>query len=296
MSEATQLRCPACGATLEQDDHFCEGCGARLTEDDGDRSERIELDLAVAAAVSDRGRVHRRNEDAFHLEVSDAGVVAVVCDGISSASSGDVAARRAAKAAGAVLAAALLDQDADPGAATLDAVRAAHGAVGRVPWTARTDRDSPSCTLVCGLYRGGELTTASVGDSRAYWIGAGGCSQLTIDDSWAEEQAAEGLLSFEQVLQDPRSHSITNWIGADAPEGPPQVGTVRPEGAGRLLLCTDGLWNYVPTEAQLSTQIDGLPAGASAAAVARALTDVALLRGGKDNITVVVVDFAHGAP
>jgi len=59
---------------------------------------------------------------------------------------------------------------------------------------------------------------------------------------------------------------------------------------GRLVLCTDGLWNYTPGAAELAKLLDDLPTAASAAAVARSLTDTALARGGHDNITVAVVD------
>jgi serine/threonine protein phosphatase PrpC len=76
----------------------------------------------------------------------------------------------------------------------------------------------------------------------------------------------------------------------DAPARPPRLTALRPPGAGRLLLCTDGLWNYVADAAELGELIDGLAAGAAPAAVARALTDVALERGGRDNITVAVID------
>src|SRR5947209_7790765 len=136
----------------------------------------------------------------------------------------------------------------------------------------------------------GAIAFASGADSRAYWIAADGTRQLTVDHSWAEEQVAEGRLSPAQAMVDPRSHSITHWIGADAPPRPPQVITHVPDRAGRLLLCTDGLWNYVATEAALRSLIEALPSGASAAAVARELTETALTRGGRDNITVAVVD------
>ena len=56
------------------------------------------------------------------------------------------------------------------------------------------------------------------------------------------------------------------------------------------MLCTDGLWNYAPSAGELGGLIDALPDGAAPAAVARALADTALDRGGHDNITVAVVD------
>ena len=320
MTEATELRCGACQAPLAAGDRFCEQCGARhadkepeaggchvcgadsaTIDDDGycsvcgarprSSADRIELDLVIVAAVSDRGRVHRRNEDAFHLKLAgERAVAAVVCDGISTASAGDVAARHAAEAAVAVLAEAIADPALDARAATLDAISAAHGAVEQVPWTTRTTRGMPSCTLVSALWRDGEVVVGSVGDSRAYWIDSEGTSQLTVDDSWAQEQVAEGLLTMEQALQDPRCHSITRWIGADGPAGPPPLVALRPDRPGRLVLCTDGLWNYAASPDELDALIDALPSGASPAAVARALTDTAFARGGRDNITVAVVD------
>jgi serine/threonine protein phosphatase PrpC len=152
----------------------------------------------------------------------------------------------------------------------------------------------PSCTLVLALYRGQEVAIASVGDSRAYWIDSEGTRRLTVDDSWAEEQVAEGLLTADQAAHDPRSHSITHWIGADAPDRAPPVTTFSAATPGRLLLCTDGLWNYLTGPTELGELVDALPTGASPAAVARALTDTAIARGGRDNVTVAVVDIDPG--
>jgi serine/threonine protein phosphatase PrpC len=284
--------CPNCQAPFHAGDVFCEQCGTRLAEDEPPASEqdRIELDLVVAAAVSDRGRVHRRNEDSFFLEVSDGGVAAVICDGISSASAGNAAARDAAKTAGEVLAAAVADPERDGTAAMTDAIQAAGGAVELVPWTTRTGRVDPSCTLVSALRRGDEVVIGWVGDSRAYWIDAEDTRQLTIDDSLAEEGIARGMLTPEQAAASPVLHTITNWVGPDAPARPPRLATLTPDRPGRLLLCTDGLWNYMPTIPELRELVDALPDGASPAALARALADVAVARGGKDNITLAVIE------
>jgi serine/threonine protein phosphatase PrpC len=287
--------CRACGAPARAlgADGYCTVCGVRARA----RAERVELDLTVAAAVSDQGRVHRRNEDAFHLEiVAERGVAVVVCDGISSATAGDVAAQSAARAAGGVLAQAIGDPTHGADEATVAAIEAAHLAVEQVPWTARSDRPVPSCTLVSAIWRDGEVTVGWIGDSRAYWLGPDGCRQLTVDDSWAAEQVTEGVLSAEEAARDPRFHWITHWVGSDAPDRPPRLHTLRPPTAGRLLLCTDGLWNYAPAPADLAALVDALPDGAAPAAVARSLTETALERGGRDNITVAVLEIDPGQP
>ena len=320
MSGETQLACPSCGASLQPGDVFCEQCGARCSDAEPARQRcrscgappdaigpdgyctlcgvrehppdsRAELDLVSAAAVTDLGLVHRRNEDAFHLElVGERGGAVVVCDGISSASAGDAAARHASAAAGRLLASALADAVPDAREAMLAAIGAARAAVEQTPWTTRVDRDTPSCTLVSALWHAGELVIGWIGDSRAYWLQDGDARQLTVDESWAVEQVAGGLLSEEEAAHDPRLHSITNWVGADAPERPPQIVSMRPDGAGRLVVCTDGLWNYLSSPAELVALIGALAPGAAPAAVARSLTDTALARGGRDNVTVAVVD------
>jgi serine/threonine protein phosphatase PrpC len=320
MMETPQLTCPGCQAPLEEADRFCERCGARLGEPEpGDlgcplcgaptsaidadgfcsacgtrerrASDRVERDLVTAAAVSDRGRVHRRNEDAFHLELLAGGEVAVVvCDGISSASAPDTAARCAAETAGRTLADSIAAGEPDAGVAVSAAIDAARSSVDAVAWTTRVDRSAPSCTLVSALCKGTEIVIGSVGDSRAYWIDASGSLQLTVDESWAEEQVADGRMTVEQAMQDPRSHAITNWVGPGSPERPTQIAVLTPDTPGRLLLCTDGLWNYMASDDELTELVMALPAEASPAAVARALTETAIARGGRDNITVAVVD------
>ena len=326
MNAETGLSCPSCGAPQHAGDRFCEQCGARLDEDQEERvgcracgapadaigedgycsvcgvrerpgDTRIELDLVFAAAVSDQGRVHRRNEDSFHLEVSgDRNVAIVVCDGISSASAGNVAARDAARAAGAVLGQAIADPDRDAQAALLDAIKAANEAVVQVEWTTRVKRVDPSCTLVSALCRGSDLVIGWVGDSRAYWFDGQEPRQLTVDDSFAEESVAKGILTPEQAAKSPFLHSITHWVGPDSPERPPRLVSLRPDRPGRLVLCTDGLWNYAPDAGELARLVEELPAGAAPAAVARALADTANDRGGHDNITVAVVDIDPSAP
>jgi PPM family protein phosphatase len=321
MSAQPASTCPTCAAALQPDDRYCEQCGTRLqSAPDPPRSEwgcatcgappeeidasrrcsrcgaawrspydRSEIDLGIAAAVSDRGRLRNRNEDAFYVSRSGGGEAMVVCDGISSSLSPHIAARRAADAAGHVLAHALTGGHDGLEAAVTLGIRAAQQAVVEVRWTARSDVDAPSCTLVCAIRRGEELAVGWVGDSRAYWIAAEGSSQLTADHSWAREQVSAGRLTASQAQTDPRAHEVTRWLGRDAPQEEPSVITRRPSPAGQLVLCSDGLWNYIPGADEIATLLGALPAEAAPVACARALTDMALAAGGQDNITVAVV-------
>jgi serine/threonine protein phosphatase PrpC len=84
------------------------------------------------------------------------------------------------------------------------------------------------------------------------------------------------------------AHALSSWIGADAGDVRPHVMTLQPEGPGIVLLCSDGLWNYLPEAEELA---DKLPAGGSPFTTAAELTRLAIELGGHDNVTVVVVPF-----
>ncbi len=285
--------CVACGAPAESIDAegYCDVCG-RLQP--GPR-DHVELDLGWAAGVTDRGLRHPRNEDAFHLELTgpgaDGGVVAVVCDGVSSSVRAEDASEAAADAAGGILAAVVAGAGS-LAAATVHAADAANRAVTALTWTPTGQMASPSCTFVSAAHRAGEVAVGWVGDSRGYWIDTveGGTRQLTADDSWAEAQVETGLMTEVEAEADPRSHAITRWIGADAPQLDARVVTLTPTGPGRLLLCSDGLWNYAATIGDMAGLLAAQRSGATPIELARSLTEFARTSGGHDNITVVVID------
>jgi serine/threonine protein phosphatase PrpC len=96
-----------------------------------------------------------------------------------------------------------------------------------------------------------------------------------------------------QAAADRRANAITAWLGEDANQIDPHVVTLEPEGPGVVVVCTDGLWNYFDTVDEL---VAALPAQALDAPLdaARQLVEIALRRGGHDNITVAVIPFgAH---
>jgi serine/threonine protein phosphatase PrpC len=244
--------------------------------------------------VSDRGLTHRRNEDAFALEVRGDRLVAVVCDGVSASVSPDRAARVAADTVAEMLAAAI-DDGTDLANAMAEAVTVARAAVERVPWIATQRLAAPSCTLVAAVWDGRSITLASVGDSRAYWIGADAAAVLTDDDSWALEQVRIGELTPEAAATHPWAHAITNWIGADAPDDELRVETITPDRDGLVVVCTDGLWNYVPEADALAELVRAL-GGTTPHEIADGLVQYAIARGGADNVTVAVFATTSSSP
>jgi serine/threonine protein phosphatase PrpC len=290
------MACPGCASPVAEGDRFCEECGRDLRADPpvpapvcagcgaagidadgycmtcGQRQPRgrdhVESDLGTAAGVTDKGRVRHRNEDAMAVTRAGAGLVAVVCDGVASTDRSDEASAAAAGAAAEVLAEALRT-GGDLDAATRAAVAAAHAAATALPGPFAPNT-GPACTYVSAVVTADGITTGWLGDSRAYWL------------------ADEGAGSVRLTTDDAVGHALTRWIGADAEDVDPHVATVVPAGPGTVLLCSDGLWNYLPDPAALAAL--ARPAGAPLA-VARVLTLAALEAGGADNVTVAVLQY-----
>jgi serine/threonine protein phosphatase PrpC len=279
--------CVACGADVDADG-YCTRCGFSQPE----VRDRVELDLTGVAGVSDRGLRHHRNEDAMALRVATdpAGavehLVVVVCDGVSTSDRPDVASKVAADTAADVLLAAARAGD-DLAEATGAAVAAAVAAVTDLNGVDGAG-NAPACTYVSAVVTGSEVTVGWVGDSRAYWLADADSTCLTVDDSWAERMVASGQFSSADAFADPRSHALVAWIGADAGEVAPHVRTVKPDGPGAVLVCSDGLWNYLWEADELAAFV--LPLSGPFQ-MATELTALALERGGHDNVTVVVVPF-----
>lgn len=253
----------------------------------GAERDHLEADAGLLAGVTDRGVRHQRNEDAMALSAVDGpdGRVglAVVCDGVSSTPRPDEASSTAVRAAMDVLTEMAIAGD-DPDITSRAGLHAASAALARLAG----DDGAPAATYVSALISGRDVTVCWVGDSRVYWLAEGdGSRRLTADDSVAGELVEAGLLTEEAAMASAHAHVITKWLGANLPDPKPHLARFTSPGPGVLLICTDGLWNYLPEAAGLA----GL-------ALPRALTDplgaaselveFAVEAGGADNITVVL--------
>ncbi|WP_406860952.1 protein phosphatase 2C domain-containing protein [Streptomyces sp. HUAS MG47] len=298
---AAQVKvCVACRAGRVDTDGYCENCGHAQPRE----RDHMERELDCVAAVSDRGLRHHRNEDAFAVSSAalpdgSPAAVAIVCDGVSSATRPDDASAAAATAANASLLAAL-PRGTHPQQAMLEAIVAAADAVNSLaeePGSARDHdphRNAPACTIVGSVVTGGLLVVGWVGDSRAYWVPddrSAPPARLTEDDSWAAQMVAAGLMNEAEAYADERAHAITGWLGADAYELEPHTAAFKPDRPGVVVVCTDGLWNYAEAAEEMARVLPADAAGRPLHA-AQVLVGHALDGGGHDNVTVALVPFA----
>jgi serine/threonine protein phosphatase PrpC len=242
-------------------------------------------------AISDRGRVRVRNEDAYAVLVENGHMAAVVCDGVSTTDDSGRAALAASESALTTLASGLAHPKTWPDLAAA-AVANANRALSFLPRAGKRSADPGSTTIALALVRAGEVVVANVGDSRAYWIGREGESVLlTVDDSW--EHFARDAGFSEMEAKDPaRAHEITAWLGPDADPLDPHVARYRPTGDGFVVVCSDGLWNYADGPEDVAAIVE-LVDEKIPARVAHQLVRAALDAGGADNVTVAV---AAGRP
>lgn len=262
-------------------------------------ASHYEADLGWLAAVTDRGHRHPRNEDAFAILSKHDRAVIIVCDGVSTSENPDQAATTAANV-GLEAISGLLDtgwaSKEQPRQTLHDALVAAQSAVAELAiHSAVAVAKPPATTILAALVTPGEAFLAGFGDSRAYWITTETATQLTTDDSWAQEAINAGIAEPE-ARRSPYAHAITRWLGATAESTSPVVHAVRLAGPGTLIICTDGLWNSYPHANDLADLINRTATTASAITTARSIVSAALNAGGHDNVTGAVAQMRADDP
>jgi protein phosphatase len=126
------------------------------------------------------------------------------------------------------------------------------------------------------------LYILQVGDSRAYFCTDGKLRQVTRDQTMAQDLVDQGILPAERMATSPYAHVLSSAIGGSA--AMPVVSRIDVRGnVPVLLLCSDGLTKHV-SDAEIEEHVNTLK---SSEQLCRSLLDLALSRGGKDNITIV---------
>ena len=148
------------------------------------------------------------------------------------------------------------------------------------------DSDGMGTTCIAMLRVDTKLAVANIGDSRAYLLRGGRLTQITTDHSFVQKLLDEGRISQEEAQHHPQRSLVTR-VFTGRPEDHPDLSLRELRSGDRVLICSDGLTDYVSTE--VVTEILAEP-GRTPGQVADALVHTALRASTRDNVTVVVAD------
>jgi protein phosphatase len=231
-------------------------------------------------SASHVGLVREHNEDAGFAGP----YLQLVADGVGGAAAGEVA---AATTTYVVTALAMGRPDLDGATLLAEAVATAHHELRR--GTREDDtRHGMATTLTAVLVRDDRATLAHVGDSRAYLLRDGRFRRLSTDQTLVQMLVDRGDLQPDQVATHPFRNVVLRSVNDDRPVAP-ALDELDLVVGDRLLLCSDGLTDFVP-EAEI---VEALVV-ADAAEAARSQVDLALATGGRDNVTCLVADLRDG--
>ena len=248
--------------------------------------------IIEVANVSDTGLKRPHNEDSA---VTDSGLgLAIVADGMGGYKAGEVASAIAAQLILNEVRAGMVAGGANGAAGSTglsqasllirDAVAKANAEV------FRTAQEIPQCqgmgtTVVVVFYHGGKVSIAHVGDSRVYRLRGDDFKQITRDHSLIQELVDRGFFTPEEAAENTPKNLVTRALGieqtveVDVQEQDLESGEI-------YLLCSDGLNDMVDDE-EIHLTLSKYSANLLQAATE--LVRLANEKGGKDNVSVVLV-------
>ena len=236
--------------------------------------------------LTDPGCVRPQNQDSYTVERLDRNtVLAVVCDGMGGAKSGNIASSLAADV--------FVQEVRRTWTASMNQEKInqmLYSAVKLANFTVFDQAqqfeefDGMGTTLVAVLVRSRHVTVVHVGDSRAYRINNDGIWQMTRDHSLVQMMVERGELSQEMAKSYPGKNFITRAIGTE-PIVECDISHLELTKGEFLLLCSDGLSNVLDDQEMLFEVIHGV----NKQDCCQRLLDIAKGRGAPDNVTSVLI-------
>ncbi len=241
-----------------------------------------------SAGGTDKGIMRAQNEDSYIIFQDQQ--VYIVADGMGGHAAGEVASALACKTAELFIQSHLWGRfDRFLPRFRTDTVLASYHAANQV--IIRDAMKNPArrgmgTTMVSAVVRDNAVDIINVGDSRAYRIRDGKIQQVSHDQSLVQQYIDEGILKTpEEIEAFPYKNIITQAMGTQ-PEIVPDVKEYPIADGDIYLLCSDGLTNELDDETILHIVLEHLD---NLDLAVKTLIDRANAAGGKDNITVVII-------
>ena len=233
------------------------------------------------------GMVRKENQDSFYLSVfhEDNTAVCVVCDGMGGAKAGNVASELAVNSFVSEIKN-MIQPDMNESYMrdiTTKAVSVANDTV-YLASQSNENYSGMGTTLVGAIAAGGVAVVSNIGDSRAYYINSGGINRITKDHSLVEYMVNKGNITVEEAKHHPSRNLVTRVVGTEA-EVECDLYRQEIEKGEFILLCSDGLSNVIDEQEILYEVLHG---GEPSECCVR-LVNMVNLRGGPDNVTVVLL-------
>ena len=242
-------------------------------------------------ARTDIGRKRKHNEDSFLVD-EELGLY-VVADGMGGHAAGEVASAQAVKSIREALLEGKPILNAFKSTPTVEArehvaqlmEKAIHKACADIYGIASGDtgKRGMGTTVVALLCAGRKAVVGHVGDSRVYLFRNGRAHQLTEDHTIIQEQLKRGLITKDQVATAENKNVITRAVGIQPSVAVDTLVTDLIPG-DLYLLCSDGLHGYLADD-----ELPALFSQEPRTKLADQLVDLAVQRGGKDNVTAIAV-------
>ena len=234
-------------------------------------------------AMTDVGLIRKINEDSYTTVEADKYCYAVVADGMGGHLAGEVASMMAVQIIREYISEHYSD-DLDKFQIKELLCRAFRHANAKI-FDYSCDNESVmgmGTTATLCFVDDNNLIFAHVGDSRAYMIDNDGIKQLTRDHSYVQELVKLGMITPEEAKRHPNRNQITRAMGVE-PDVRVDSGIINYNGQ-TLLLASDGLFGEIDDE-----EIRDIIEENGAEAV-NTLVSLALERGGRDNITAIIME------
>ena len=236
-------------------------------------------------SITDIGRKRKVNQDFVYSSERFVGPLPnlfLVADGMGGHNAGDYASRLAVETIGERSSGSL---ETNPLRVLDEAVQSANGLV-RKRAQETPELQGMGTTVVAAVIDGRELYVANVGDSRLYIVNSWEIRQITKDHSWVEEMVRRGGIGKAEARNHPDKNIITRAVGAEETVRIDFFQVLLQEG-DVILMCTDGLTNMLEDE-EIRMTLDG---ARDIVEKAQGLVRAANERGGRDNISVVLIEF-----